>query len=412
MLSLKNNTLYRSITFYLLIAIIWLYPLNIPLWRGLRICDATILLLITISIPKMLMSMRSLVFAGIGMMLYFSTIDLINLSDHHTLYMRNLGVYYKAFMPIVLSLLVWHLRPNKVEAMYLIANLVIVASLTSLWFCAHYILVTVFKFPWNIRLSFPFTTMINRYTTDSHLVSGFLAFHVVALLSAAYISRHVSTKILCGLLSACLTFPLLLSGGRVGLLSIILTFTVFIIWRLRQHLKFAVTISSLIFATAIAVYWVASKLDLDPIIKRVFLINPTNLDQSIQGRIAKLNVIVSHFDETMVALFGGGVLSQPFYWADNIIAQILRISGAIGLIGVLLGLIVLVQSICKSLNYRREVLAVLLPFGCYILTNLSTEFFFVTRSIVPVSLWLTLVYCYYKDIDKNLDINNDTLTRR
>ena len=388
----------NNFCFLNLLLVLWTHPFNVPVYSIVRVCDVFILILFaTVGLSCNRNSWQTKVFGQTFLFIAFLTaVTLASAVFSQSINWLNLGVLYKFLMPTLLALCILQLRLQKIQIKFLLANYIAVAIFMSTWLCFHYYLVNLGILRWSKRLATPLTNVfINPSIYDSHLVSAYLAFNIVAMVTLAFYTKMNRLRYILLVSGFFSVIPLILSGGRTGTLSLALSLVCFFTVLAKKNLQRLFILTPLISLGVILIYVVVHKLPIDPGIKRTFTLDFSGQDASINARILKFKQSIEVLFNWKTAFFGSGVLISKFSWLDNIISQILKNYGLIGLVFSLTYLLSLMKNIGQRLKFQSHVLAIYIPVICYSLSNISTEFFLVTRSAVPVVIWCTSLYCLF-----------------
>ena len=200
---------------------------------------------------------------------------------------------------------------------------------------------------------------------------------------------------------------MLLTGSRNGIVTFFVTiilFNLYLIYkkysnrrsftRIKRTNPYLVFIILIYGAVIIALYLNYSGENdfVTRLLKRTFYFSLSE-DQSFLGRVRKFGIACDLVFDGPI-LIGVGLQSSPLTFFDGAIGSILVSSGLIGLI-IFISIIVVffLNLYAKAVqNQRQEEFLILLFVSLnYILANLITEFFLVSRSVIPFSIFLGLV---------------------
>jgi O-antigen ligase len=259
------------------------------------------------------------------------------------------------------------------------------------------------------RPNFPFTEPFYQggYLGDAHLLAAYIS---TGLLSIIFCRRYNLLKIGLPFYYILLTvvfIAMLLTGSRNGIVTFVMVIILFALFsavklfssprlfapvkRITLYFAFAILIGG---AVIIALYMnYSSENDfVTRLLRRTFYFSLSE-DQSFLGRVRKFSMACDLVFNGPI-LIGVGLQSSPLSFFDGAISSILVSSGLIGLI-IFISIIVVffLNLYAKAVqNQRQEEFLILLFVSLnYILANLITEFFLVSRSVIPFSIFLGLV---------------------
>ncbi|MEQ9377742.1 MAG: hypothetical protein RIG68_21325 [Imperialibacter sp.] len=126
-------------------------------------------------------------------------------------------------------------------------------------------------------------------------------------------------------------------------------------------------------------------------------------DDSSMSRIRKL---LLSFEQTSATffLFGVGLISNYVTWYDGLIGSTNGFLGVFGLVLMVFIIVGLVRStffLAKNNNRIPYFAPFLIVLCTYILANLITEYYLVTRGVLPTSVFLMLLHLQISEPDKN-----------
>lgn len=329
-------------------------------------------------------------------LLFISTV--IGILSTNRILLTNIVYVYKIIVPIIPFIILYNLKIDYNKYYKLHKYLFIVHLILVIWVYVYILLVITGVIIGLWRPSYPFSS--TYLISDSHLYSSALAIGLICLV--LYWKRFLSISDPAYYIIIVLSiFSILMTGSRTGVLIIVIAFIINSIifnkklnkisFRYSKAVLLAVTLGIVIIFTGMYNYYTDSAL-----IMRGFDFNLTSDGSSI-SRFEKMRI---SFDQTSSTfyLFGVGILASKIFWYDSIIANINAYFGVIGLLSVLLIVGILYIKINNKLPFieKKIVLNIL---TLYIISNLITEYVFVTRSILPVSVFISLIYL--KDFKRN-----------
>lgn len=259
------------------------------------------------------------------------------------------------------------------------------------------------------RPNFPFTKPFYKggYLGDAHLLAAYIS---TGLLAIIFCRRYNLLKIglpLYCILITIVFIAILLTGSRNGIVTFFVTMILFYLYlvckrrpslrnltRIKKTTLYSAFIIFISGAVIIALYMSYSGENdfVTRLLRRTFYFSLTE-DQSLMGRIRKFSIALDLVFNGPI-LIGVGLQSSPMSFFDGAISSILVSSGLMGLIIFISIIVVFFLNLYKKAvqNRRQEEFLILLFVSLnYILANLITEFFLVSRSVIPFSIFLGLV---------------------
>ncbi|MFY0687756.1 MAG: O-antigen ligase family protein [Cyclobacteriaceae bacterium] len=312
---------------------------------------------------------------------------------------ENIFFFYKFVVPFVPPILMYSIRwdTDKLKNLHR-ASFYAFLFLTG-W-VYMYMVLKLFGMTGNWRPKWPFSS--EEWGSDAHLYSSYLALGLVFF--RAYWRRLFEIRsVFANLLSATTIVALVLTGSRTGVV-VLVGYTLI---RLFGKLKIKISIrKKYIFLVPLTVillsytgYRLATletdtreQLRLMETILRTFDFDVSS-DQSANSRLDKFFLSFEQSAETHL-IFGPGALAMKGNWYDGYIPQVNVLMGGIGVIFMLiLPFAILYKHYRKALSNHKlfefNVFATVLIL--YFLANLITEYFLVTRSVVPFSIFLSAI---------------------
>jgi hypothetical protein len=253
------------------------------------------------------------------------------------------------------------------------------------------------------RPHFPFT---DPYLKDSHLLAAYISTGLLAIIFCKQCHLLKINLLPYGILVTIIFLAMLLTGSRNGIVTFVTTMVLFNLYllykklsvrqsliRLKKptlYLTFIVLLSATVIIGLYMKYGWENDL-VTRLLKRAFYFNPSE-DQSYLGRVRKFIIAYNLVFDGPVFI-GIGLQSSPLSFFDGAIASILVSTGLSGLL-VFTAIIYLffANLYTKAVqNQRREEFLVSLFVSVnYILANIITEFFLVSRSVIPFAIFLGL----------------------
>jgi O-antigen ligase len=250
----------------------------------------------------------------------------------------------------------------------------------------------------NVRVSFPFSRGQEATGGDAHLYSTVLS---TCLFGYIFYPRLLTPRQVAKNFTVVVATlgGIVLSGSRTGLVSILLTLA---LWTLRQGFQ-AIGRSQLrvrasavvIIVIVIAVGGVFASRGLGAatgsaadLAKRALSLNVSGGDASINSRITKTSEAFGTVLQGPLVT-GFGMQSTSRVWFDNAYGAIVFSSGFLGLMLLLLCIYFFLKEQRAIVNgefTRKAYEGLFYIFANYMLCGISSEFFLVTRGLVPFAV--------------------------
>jgi len=274
------------------------------------------------------------------------------------------------------------------------------------------------------RPHFPFT---DPYFKDAHLLAAYISTGLLAIIFCRQYNLLRINLLPYGVLVTIVFLAMLLTGSRNGIVTFVTTMVVFSLYlsfqrfsvrqnliRLKRptlYLAFIVLISAAVIMGLYMKYGPENDFA-TRLLKRAFYFDPSE-DQSYLGRVRKFIIAYNLVFDGPVFI-GIGLQSSPLSFFDGAIASILVSTGLSGLL-VFAAIIYLffANLHTKAVQNQRmkEFLTPLFVSVNYILANLITEFFLVSRSVIPFAIFLglttRLIHIPKVAVDDEKRINED-----
>jgi hypothetical protein len=380
------------------------YSINYDIGFSIRVGDLAALLFISWALFSSRFRVTSTVVFALGFFFVYVLSAIYGILVLGIVHAANLLFIYKYALAFLLLWCICSVRLTDPQVHRLIRSAVFVFILLILWVFVHVWLVTHGLATLSFRPSFPFSNG-PVWASDAHLYSAFLSNGLVAFLVFAK-ARVIRVPFPLLVLTCLLGIAaLLLTGSRGGLLTFAGTVGLLATMELARKLsrgRLTVRRATLVTA-AVGVAVVAGILAFNAhgvvnqsqevlrLLDRALNFGFGN-DASAQSRLQKnwdAIVLLSH----QIPLIGVGMQSVGRSWYDSSIGALLVSSGLVG--GVLF-LCALTAFLWENLKAARanarfpEFTVLFFVVVNYAAANLITEFFLVTRSLVPFVLWAGL----------------------
>jgi len=244
-----------------------------------------------------------------------------------------------------------------------------------------------------VRPSFPFST--EKWASDAHLYSVYLSTNLMFYL--LYWKNKFRIGQFRNLLIILLTIgATLLTGSRGGIVILVVGVILNQLWNIK-HLLYVKSNVFFLFPVALLIIVVfAISVEIGPFIEgllhRSFNFELIGDDSSI-ARIEKLK---ASFEQTASTayLFGVGIIGSRIIWYDGILASLNAFIGLGGIFVVIAISFLTIRNhyISAQRNNQLDLFRVfLIIFLVYFIANLITEFLLVTRSVLPVAIFLSVI---------------------
>lgn len=394
---MKTSNIITRFQLIIILLIIISFPMNYNLGFGIRLVDLIIMSFITIILFTSKVHKLSLTFIHfyVFLLLYLLSmaygIIFIGIESF-----SNIFFIYKYMLPFLLAYSILKLKFEEQQIYRLIK-----------WFFLIFFLLIIYTYlyvlvvPGGGRPSFPFS---NDFTwgVDAHLFSAYLSNSLLAFIMFASYKYQLSYTKMFFIFSASFG-ALLLTGSRTGILTLSIIITVILITKFFKSFKtslikyrtiFFVLTFILLIPVAVYNYDVINLKDsnIESLINRALNFNLAE-DQSSLSRLSKAKTGLEIVNNELIFI-GVGMQSTEMVWFDNSIANIVVSSGYLGLIAFILIIISFMKNTYNmAVRHARlkEFTVFFVVFSHYILVNMITEYFLVTRSIVPFIVFISLI---------------------
>ncbi|MEM5469869.1 MAG: hypothetical protein ACSHWZ_18730 [Sulfitobacter sp.] len=381
-----------SIPFFLLLCAIATTPLNTPILAVFRLNDIFLLAAFFSSVALQKLS-KSLTITLLAIVLVITASILVNIASLGSLEIERLVFLYKYCVPLITAITFiatvrTDVRVKLTEKALLFGFMILLA-----WAYYYKAAIESGSILGVARLSFPGSS--DFLVSDAHLYSNYLSlgliFYIVHLKKTLHHHTIISTVIILSTIGA-----LILTGSRNGIIMLGIATLVWVFLAIAST-KTKVRAPSLLKGVLGSFLLVAIAFSLPPSVLE-FLSNGMERalnfdfynDASSLSRVAKFWVAVSDWKSTSL-MFGASIFGASLAWYDSGLGIILVHTGLIGTFLVVGGLLFFIFKIIKILgtpsNSARVTLTILVV---YIASNAITEFALVTRSALPITLFIIL----------------------
>ena len=392
-ISIASN--YRVAYLTICLSLITL-PLNISLLGIVRLPDVFIIIsVIALASSKLKFKTESvIIFSAFYIVLFFS--DLLSLW-HDDIRYTGIVFYYKYSLIFIIPYILSHIIINRKRLLFLVKILYLVYLVLVIWVYIYYVLRVNGLIQGNPRVSYPLS---DYDMPDAHVYSSYLSFTFVAYFE--YFRKVLNHgAIISALVLVFSVSALILTGSKTGILILLIYLSVLII-NLRKYLKkpsikyFIVISIAVSIMSFIVPHNKLEKKDIETMYMRSVTVNLN--DNSI---LSRYNYFINAVDEigANFLLIGNGPTGAKQKWYDGGISIILAHSGLLGLL-LLLSYIYMLFINSKKYsyyrhNYRLHRVFTLLLF-IYFILNVITEYYLITRNILPAATVLSIIYANMK----------------
>ena len=390
---LKSINFNVDIKYTLLVLSTIAIPINLSIIGPLRLLDIFLLILIGICFSDLKLKITTFqIYFGLLVLGVISTI--LSVYGQGITGIQTIFFAYKFTMPILILKTLEKIDLSESQVKNLLNWQLLVYIFLILWVFLYLYLRSIGVIRGSMRPSLPFNE--NYWITDSHFYSSVLWMYFVL---AFHIYHRMVSKWILPVLFITAVASALLTGGRSGLVLMVSYFFIYNILTFRPYIKrrympfyFAGLIALI---PTIFFFW--QKVMESNLIQRALNFDLIN-DPSSLSRVRKLKLALDNNLDTGL-LFGQGFLTQRARWYDGGFATI---NAYFGLTGALVVLILLYNFFSNRIfSYRKSqpvLFAVLYSFTMsYIITNLISDYFLLTRSIFPFVLNFVLIQYYFNN---------------
>ena len=389
------------------------YPINYPLLLSLRPVDIVLILFAIWSISKLRVKFKPVpILIGVFYIFYLLS-TLYGVLFLGVVNLQNFAFIYKYSVLFICIWLVLSSKPEEKQITFLLKLLlfsfivVIAYEYVSLYTFKIWQPNLASKFRPNFPFTKPFPSESSGYLGDAHLLASYISTGLLAIIFCGqYRLLKIPWFFYCMLLT--ITFGgMLLTGSRNGVVTFSATLILFGLWMFAKRIldpknmviakRDILRISLVILAGSAIIItfylkYAAQDEVLNGLLHRAFYFNPSQ-DQSYLGRIRKLNS-AWHLLLSSPVIVGPGLQSsqQPFF--DGAIPSLLVSTGLGGLFVFTAIIVTAFLDLHKEAvkNQRQSEFRILFFVSLnYLLANLITEFFLVSRSVVPFAVFWGLI---------------------
>ena len=371
-------------------------PLNISLLGIVRLPDVFIIIsVIALASSKLKFKTISvIIFSAFYIVLLFS--DLLS-SWHNDIRYTGIAFYFKYSLLFIIPYIVSQIIISRNRLLFLVKILYSVYLFLVIWVYIYYVLRVNGLIQGNPRVSYPLS---DYHMSDAHVYSSYLSFTFVAYFE--YFRKVLNHgAIISALVLVFSVSALILTGSKTGILILLIYLSVLIInfmkYLKKSSIKYFIVISIVVSIMSFIVpHNILEEKDIEAMFMRSVTVNLN--DSSISPRY---NYFINAIDEIVAnfLLIGNGPTGAKQKWYDGGISIILAHSGLLGLL-LLLSYIYMLFINSKKYsyyrpNYRLHRVFTLLLF-IYFILNVITEYYLITRNILPAATVLSIIYANMK----------------
>jgi hypothetical protein len=377
-----------SLAFVLFALAVLSNPWNTPLVGGFRANDLLLLATLVVVLSALQVSRRLMAGFLIFLVIMMASIA-VSLGFRPTMSVERVAFLYKYallfFIPVAaFALLTTPSRARRLEACLLYGFLFLVV-----WVYAYNFLVSIGTIRGVDRASFPGST--DLLVSDAHLYSNYLG--VSLLFYMLHLRERRGHNVLVASVIILLAAgALVLTGSRNGLLTLVLGLALWVVVGLflgtiviGRTVAIMLGLFGLV-GLAAAIYFRELLLVVFSVAaSRAFNFDLSG-DESSQNRLLKLGVAIEDWLGSSFML-GAGIFGASFLWYDTGVGIVLAHLGFLGASFFIVFLVLVYKRLVPALRSRMcRVSFVIL--SVYVFSNLITEFALVTRSLLPVMLYI------------------------
>ncbi len=387
------------------------YPINYPLFLRLRAVDIVFILFAAWGLANNEVKSRQLLALICAFYIFYFLSTLYGVLFVGIVTPNNFIYAYKYS---VLFVLLWLILSSKLNEPQI--NKLLRLLLFSFLFVVTYELISIYAAMYvgigQFRPAFPLTAPFPQktggyYVSDAHLLAAYLSTGLLAMILCKYYNLLKIRAPFYYALFIIIFIAMLLTGSRNGIMTFAATIVLFNVYLFRKRLSdvrsltivrrttlqlvFVLAITGIVISLCYLEFRKQSHLP-GAILNRAFSLDFLQ-DESALGRVRKLGVAADLVLDGPV-LIGVGLQSAPLRFFDGAIASILVSSGLGGIfIFTTIILIFFVGLYKKAVqNQRGSEFSILFFVSLnYILASLVSEFFLVSRSVIPFALFLGLM---------------------
>jgi len=381
----------RKLSYILLLLSVVSYPINYSV-GGLRLIDVLFFIALFVSMPFLTLKKNNLLLVLWFLIVFWMSILLGNLFIGNFSVERIIFVY-KYLYPFCLILIFYNLNLSSKQLIFLMKLMFFSHIALSVWVFIYIYLVSTGQIHGSFRVSFPFS---NDYaSSDAHLLSSVLA--IGAVFFTMFFKKLYSSQLIFFVLLVFSISAIVLTGSRTGLL-------IFIIGICLYSLSIDKKSLSVVFWLLVSIgmglgLFVSSGVPIpDEIMILTDRIMGTDIstDSSFLGRIEKTGIGLSESGR-MYFLLGVGVLHSELVWYDSLVGSLMS---HVGLLGSMIFIALLFKfwrnTVYAAKTKTKSAKIVTIMLLCYVIANLITEYYLVSRSVFPFLVYLLILREYIK----------------
>jgi hypothetical protein len=390
----------KRIDYFLFLVILISFPVNITLVSGLRISDFVLLF----GILYIVLYRRTVWTGESELVLMFAVVVLVSLLYGYLaiglVKSTNIFFLYKYSLPVLTVILLRSIVLSMDQTHRLVKLQIAMFIFMCLYVYAHIVLVLFGVIRAHLRVSFPFSFLGNsELVSDAPLYSAYLSnsfcfFYILTDRKIVKLPKIVFVSVIL------LFIPtIVLTGSRTGMMSAAISLFLYEVYNIvisliRGSARINTTKVALVLILILGLVLLLIVAGDTPEVRNL-VDRATNLDFandiSSQSRIRKMGLAIDSIMNENAMLIGIGMQSTRMDWIDSSIGALLLMSGGLGLV-LVVSIILMYLARMKRENKRSETYIVLLFVVInYVLSNLISEYFLVTRSVLPFLINLVLL---------------------
>lgn len=383
MIALKTNEI--KISHYLFMAAILLTPVNYD-FLSLRLND----ILIIFSFFILWKHWRYKYLGALGVLILILTgSNLVGVIVVGDIDLSGLGFYLKWFLLFATCFLsAVHILEARNNIEVYVRSIFYVYIFLCLWVYAYLLLVSLGYIQGKWRVSFPFSS--DYVNPDAHLYSSLLAILVFSYL--ATIKNYLNHQAVSGFFFGALgVIALFMTGSRTGVLMLFLGFSSVLFrnlvtlrwWKVENvatSLAFGLILIAVLFFTT--EFFLNSDFAVLGLVERAIYIELW-ADESSFSRVKKLETALAEVEYSYL-LTGVGPLAAELRFYDGISAILLAHGGLILISFSMAMMLYFTRYVYQAVGDRYSRFLVLTMAAMYLVSNLITEYIFITRNFLLV----------------------------
>ncbi|MEQ9099172.1 MAG: hypothetical protein RIF40_08495 [Imperialibacter sp.] len=375
----SRRTITVDFSYILLSVSVLAVPFNLKLLGPFRLLDISLMLLILIYIKDISITSKTFtIYIGLAILVSISTV--LSVSEYGVTRFDTIFFAYKFLMPLLIFKALEKRGFAENEISSTINYQILIFLILVLWVYAYLYFRLTGVIRGSFRPSLPFNE--DNYTSDSPFYSTVLAMYFILIF---FIYKAIKNRLFRGILFVLAIASLLLTGGRSGLVFLAVYFGLYSLFTFKPYISrkrlpiYFVLLIGLIVAGVVA----SDQIINNRLIERSLSFD-LGEDQSAQGRVAKL-IMSFENNYQFGLLFGRGFLSHDALWYDGAISTINAYFGILGvfIVSILLYNIYITQIIPLKKDYQKAYYVLFSLTTAYIVTNLISDYYLLTRSIFP-----------------------------